>query len=269
MSKILVFTDLDGTLIDHHTYAADSAQKALKQLENRGIPVIFCSSKTFAEQLHLQQKLGVKHPCIVENGSAVAIPRGYFPFVSENMQQISDTHDMIALALKNGRDIAQALEAINKLFHVNLYGYAKSSHKAIAEKTGLKGRAIQRAKNRRFTESLFSAPVNSQALHALESYGLCASQGGRFLTVQDQQVDKGKAVRLVTNLYQRFWQENPLTVGVGDSPNDAPLLTSVNKPFLVQKPDGSWSDIKVNGLIRLEAAGPKGFVEMTKMILVG
>lgn len=267
MRKTLVFTDLDGTLIDHHSYSPALAKQALSQLADNGIPVIFCSSKTFAEQWHLQQTLGIRHPFIIENGSAIAIPKGYFPFLSENIQHISDSHDLVVSVKKNAADIAKALEAINELFQVNLYGYAKSSDKVIAEMTGLKGRAIHRAKNRWFTESLFSVSTDPKALHALELFGLCASQGGRFLTVQDHQVDKGKAVRIVTEYYRRLWQEDPLTIGIGDSPNDEPLLTAVNKPFLVQKANGDWCKIEVEGLTRLQTAGPRGFQEMTKMIL--
>ena len=266
MKKILLFTDLDGTLIDHHTYSPSVAKKALKSLAKKGIPVVFCSSKTFAEQLHLQKKLGINHPFIVENGSAIVIPKGYFPNLPENVVQISDGHDLMVLARKNVTDIKKALKRINEDFKLNLFGYSQSNDKTISDMTGLKGKAVQRAKNRHFTESLFSQPPSLEALKMLDSFGLCTLQGGRFLTVQDKEVDKGKAVMHVTELFHDLWGETPLTVGIGDSPNDVPFLTIVERPFLVQKHDGKWSNVEVFGLTKIGSVGPKGFLEMIKEI---
>ena len=49
MTKTLVFTDMDGTLLDHHTYSFEAAKPALKALEEKDIPVVPTTSKTFAE----------------------------------------------------------------------------------------------------------------------------------------------------------------------------------------------------------------------------
>ncbi len=76
--NLLVFTDLDATLLDHETYDWRPAQPALDELRRRGIPVIFNSSKTKAEQLALRAEIGNEHPFIVENGAAVYFPRDYF-----------------------------------------------------------------------------------------------------------------------------------------------------------------------------------------------
>lgn len=267
MRKILLFTDLDGTLIDHHTYSPTIAKKALKMLGEKGIPVIFCSSKTFSEQLHLQKKLGINHPFIVENGSAIAVPKGYFPNLPESTVQISESHYMLVLARKNASDIEYALKRINEDLKLNLVGYSQSKDKTISAITGLKGKTVLRAKDRQFTESLFSERLNIEALKMLDLFGLCALQGGRFLTVQDKEVDKGKAVMHVTDLFRDLWQERPLTVGIGDSPNDKPFLKVVDRPFLVQKYDGNWADIEAGNLVRIKAIGPKGFLELTKNIL--
>ncbi|MBK6996229.1 MAG: HAD-IIB family hydrolase [Lewinellaceae bacterium] len=72
---VIVFSDLDGTYIDHHSYSPEGSAAALKELQNRAWPLVFCSSKTFAEQVFLQQQLGLYAPFILENGSAVAILR--------------------------------------------------------------------------------------------------------------------------------------------------------------------------------------------------
>jgi mannosyl-3-phosphoglycerate phosphatase family protein len=267
MKKIVLFTDLDGTLIDHHTYSPSVAQRVLKKLVQKDVPVVFCSSKTFAEQLYLQKKLGLNHPFIIENGSAIAIPKGYFPGLTENTVEVSAHHELIVLAKKNVSHIENALTHINKYFKSNLFGYAQIDDQLISSITGLKGNAVKRAKNRLFTESLLSGYPSWEALKMLDSFGLRALQGGRFYTVQDKIVDKGKAVKYVADLFQFYWQESPLTIGIGDSPNDESFLKMVDQPYLVQKHDRTWADIKADKIKRINAVGPNGFIELITHLL--
>jgi mannosyl-3-phosphoglycerate synthase len=78
-AKKVVFTDLDGSLLHPLTYSYTQALDALRLLQEREIPIIFCSAKTRAEQEVYREELGVKAPFIVENGGAIFIPRDYFP----------------------------------------------------------------------------------------------------------------------------------------------------------------------------------------------
>ncbi|HHJ53507.1 MAG TPA: HAD-IIB family hydrolase, partial [Caldithrix abyssi] len=66
----VVFTDLDGTLLDAQTYSYLPALEAIQLLKEKHIPLIFCTSKTFSEARALQQQMGISDPFIVENGSA-------------------------------------------------------------------------------------------------------------------------------------------------------------------------------------------------------
>ncbi|MFQ5696467.1 MAG: mannosyl-3-phosphoglycerate phosphatase, partial [Terriglobia bacterium] len=51
MPRLIVFTDLDATLLDHQTYSWAAAEPALRRLRLLGIPLVFCTSKTRAEVL--------------------------------------------------------------------------------------------------------------------------------------------------------------------------------------------------------------------------
>ena len=74
----LIVTDLDGTLIDHHTYSAEPARPALEAAVRAGVPVVLCSSKTYAEMAILVRTLALAPaPLIVENGGAVWFPRDW------------------------------------------------------------------------------------------------------------------------------------------------------------------------------------------------
>lgn len=65
-SRLLILTDLDGSLLDADTYGYEAARPALKSLRDRGIPLIFCSSKTFAEVEPIRHEMENTVPFIVE-----------------------------------------------------------------------------------------------------------------------------------------------------------------------------------------------------------
>lgn len=75
---IIVFTDLDGTLLDE-SYSFAAAWPAMRKMAESAIPLILCSSKTRKEIEHYRHKLGNAHPFISENGGGIFIPEGYFP----------------------------------------------------------------------------------------------------------------------------------------------------------------------------------------------
>jgi len=76
---IVIFTDLDGTLLNDK-YSFKNAKQALKSIKNKKIPLIFCTSKTELETKIYIKKIKINHPFIVENGGAIFIPKGYFNF---------------------------------------------------------------------------------------------------------------------------------------------------------------------------------------------
>jgi mannosyl-3-phosphoglycerate phosphatase len=75
---LLIFTDLDGTLLDHDTYDFSPALPALTALRADNVPLILCSSKTRAELEYWKERLNIHDPFISENGGVLAIPEGYF-----------------------------------------------------------------------------------------------------------------------------------------------------------------------------------------------
>ena len=71
----LVFTDLDGTLLDHHTYSWKEALPALERCRKKSVPVVLVSSKTRAEMAVLHQELKLSAPFVSENGGGVFFPK--------------------------------------------------------------------------------------------------------------------------------------------------------------------------------------------------
>ena len=77
MSIAVIYTDLDGTLLDHHTYSFEAALETIHALRDRGVPIVPCTSKTRAETAELMSAAGLSGPMIVENGAAIWVPNDW------------------------------------------------------------------------------------------------------------------------------------------------------------------------------------------------
>jgi mannosyl-3-phosphoglycerate phosphatase len=266
-AAVVVFTDLDGTLLDRYTYSYDNALPSVKHLLQKAIPVIFCSSKTRAEQEVYRQEFGLFHPFIVENGGAIFIPEGYFPF-KFSCSRTADGYQIIELGISY-RDVRQILEKVRTEQKAHFRGFGDMTDREVAGETGLDLKAAERARQREFTETLKLEGLSdeiSKLLNAIKKAGLNYTRGGRFYEVMGPN-DKGKATRILISLFQKKLGRLK-TVGIGDSPNDLPMLLSVDIPLLVQEPDGGWEEMNVPNLRRVEGIGPEGWARAVEEIVL-
>lgn len=262
-SAMVVFTDLDGTLLDGETYSFDAANEALDELRTRSIPVVLVSSKTRAEIEPLRSHLRNAHPFIVENGGAVLIPAAYFSFPITGAIA-SGPYLVIELGTPYAR-LRQALKEIERELGVSLRGYGDMSVDEVARETGLSYEDASLAKQRDYDEPFVveGARWTERTLaEAIMERGLRWTKGDRYHHLMGAQ-DKGEAVRHLIRYYQQnaHADHNTLTtVAVGNSLNDAPMLAVVDKPILVQQTDGSYAaGVDLPGLIRAPAPGPAGW----------
>lgn len=263
--KIIIFTDLDGTLLDHFTYSYSAVLPLVVKLRKREIPIIFCSSKTRAEQEVYQIKMGISEPFIVENGGAIFINRGYFTFPYEYHRVVRDYH-VIELDMPY-REIRNKLKQISEKNGLTIRGFGDMDAAEIAELTGLDLKSARLAKKREYGETLNikgSEQESQYVLSKIEMAGLKCLRGGRFYSVTGKS-DKGKATRIVTELFKRKLGKIK-TIGIGDSLNDVPMLSEVDVPVLVQKPGDYWEKIDIKNLYRIEGVGPQGWARAIEQL---
>ncbi len=247
--QLVIFTDLDGTLLELETYSFQPAEAALRRVQARAIPLIFCSSKTRSEQQYYQQQMGLRAPIIVENGAAIVIPAGYF----STKLSSAEKDEVIELGVPVSF-IRDALKHIRAELQLAFRGYAELSLKELCDWTGLEAEAAERAQNREYSETLigeFTTDEIDMLNAALHKVGLVATKGSRFYTVSAIYSDKGMAAAGLVELFQQKFGEI-MTVGLGDSANDLPLLRVVERAFLLRKPNalvmnGSTDWLPVNG----------------------
>jgi mannosyl-3-phosphoglycerate phosphatase len=261
---LVVFSDLDGTLLDRQTYKADGAREALDLLARERIPLVFCSSKTRAEIQLFQQILDVNHPFICENGGALYIPDAYFAFELFEARRIPGYS-----VVEYGRPYAEVVDVLHHAalkLAINVVGFSDMSVLDVARECQLPLLQARLAKLREYDEPfriLNSSPTARARLsRALNAARLGWIDGGRFEHA-GALVDKGVAAKRLTALYERA--AGPcLTVGLGDAPNDVSLLSQVDLPVVVRNDDDKANReliAKVPTALLTEATGPAGWAE--------
>ena len=261
--KMVVFTDLDGSLLDPLTYSFDAASEALSLIRTSGIPLILASSKTRAEIEPIRFRLNHLHPFIVENGGGLYIPKGLFDFPVEETT-LRGPYQVIEIGMPYTR-LRAALKEIEQRIGSPLRGFGDMSAEEVAERTGLSQPDALLAKQREYDEPfVIEGPsrVTEEIQREIDARGLRCTRGGRFYHLMGRN-DKGRACKLLIDCYRRQYRsqgDGLVLVAIGDSLNDLPMLAAVDRPVLVQKPDGSFDpEVQLPNLIRAQGIGPAGW----------
>ncbi len=255
---LVIFTDLDGTLLDLQTYSFEKALPGIELLEKHDIPLIICSSKTRQEIEFYRRKLGNEHPFISENGGGIFIPNQYFDLNARTAAltvEIENDYQLIRLGAKYS-ELRKAVEVLRaKGFFIT--GFGDMSNEEVSEATGLTLAEAEMAKQRDFDEPFFFEGDSAALFSTIASLGFHYTKGEIFHILGNS--SKGKAVSILSSLYEKKLG-GITTVALGDSPNDIPMLEKADFPVAVQKPDGTYDPaMNIPNLIKAEGVGPEGW----------
>jgi mannosyl-3-phosphoglycerate phosphatase len=259
------FTDLDGTLLDHRTNDWVAARPALRALARRQLPLVIVTSKTRAEVLSVLRELNRTEPFVVENGGAIYIPVSYFSFQTAEAKPASRGWERVASGAPYSR-LVDALSTAARRARVLVRGFSQMSAREVAERGGLVLVAARRARQREFDEPFVILEGDAgrwpRLRREIQKLGLHATRGSRFFHILGKN-DKGAAVQRLAAWFRRAAPgEILVTVGLGDSPNDIPLLRAVDSPIVVARPDGHYDRetlIAVPRAKRAAGIGPNGW----------
>jgi mannosyl-3-phosphoglycerate phosphatase len=254
---LLVFTDLDGSLLDHHSYSFKGAEEALVRLHQFAIPLVLTSSKTRAEIQKLQKLLGLDQAFIAENGGGFYLPAGNPMYHLTELQQAGEYRcKLLGVPYGYIREIF-----IKFRDRYALKGFGDMRIEEIMQATGLRREDAILAAQRDFSEPfLFLKKSCPQELREeVAPHGLTITRGGRFYHLMSSGQDKGQAVLELIRLYQAACQERLITVGLGDAENDLVMLRVVDIPVLIPKPDGSFASMNIQRLRHASFPGSSGW----------
>ncbi len=202
-------TDLDGTLLDHHTYDWRPAEPAIRALQSRGDTIALCSSKTRAELEDLAREIGLDGPLIAENGASG----------------------------KGIEFLRAALKSAAKASGAKVRGFGDMSLDEVVSQTGLRKSDAALAHAREFDEPfLFLEGDEAGFAAAVAEAGLRLTRGGRFWHLLEAG-SKGEALL-------RLKAGHGLAVALGDSENDRSMLEAADVAIVIPggnlRPEAHW-----------------------------
>lgn len=255
MSSMVVFTDLDGCFLnDDYTY--QESLPALNLLQSNEIPVVLVSSKTEAEMSPLVQALELDSPFVCENGGVI----------SWN-QSGGDSSEARTILGVPRLEILNVLGTLKQEFAFR--SFSDLGVQGISDLTGLE---LERADwaAQRFTNEPLVWDDDETRIAAfrqrVEAAGMTLTRGGRFWHVAGP-VDKGLGVKQV---FQRCYQAEakPLTVSVGDSPIDLPMLRQTDVAIVIPQPSNEFRiALDHPRIYRAAHPGARGWAEGISRVL--
>ena len=265
--KPVIFTDLDGCLLDRETYSFGPAQAALRLIREKKIPLILVSSKTRVEMEEYRRRLKNNHPFVSENGGAIFIPKDHFSFQFSHERK-SGKYFVLELGTFYPQ-IIRALEFIKKETGIQIRGFHDLSEEDIVLLSGLTREEAAWAKKREYDEPFLIEGGEKEikiVQKKIRERGLNYVWGGRFHHILGKN-DKGKATQILKDLYKKEFP-SIWTLGIGDSLNDLPMLSAVDHSIFLKGDEDVSSEISpVKNLVLLEGTGPQAWNEAILNIL--
>jgi len=253
----IIYSDLDGTLLDSDTYSYDSAKDTLEKINKKNIPLIICTSKTRAEIEFFREKIDNHHPFISENGGGIFIPKNYFDVNFEYDKEYDNYYVLVLGADYN--KLEEAIYNIKEKFEIT--SFLDMSAQEIAKDSNLSIKEAELAKKREFDIPFKVKNLNSEdKIHRIvRENNLHYTKGGRYYHLIGSN-SKGKAVEVLTDIYRKQFGD-VFTIGIGDSSNDFSMLESVDRGYLVMKKNEKYASSDYNPAGEI---GPKGWKRVVK-----
>ena len=222
-SSIWVVTDVDGTLMDHQ-YDLTPARAKIVDLQRLSIPVILCTSKTAAEVNIIRKELNLSDPYIVENGAAI---------YGEELYKVNGK---IILGEKY-EILEDILNSISDEIDYKLVPLNNLSDSEATELTGLKGNSLDLMRDRHWSMPFLNPPsfLEEKINICCKKFNVDIFKGNRMSHLLSTKSNKGKAINALKE-YSNV--QNIEIIGLGDSPNDLPLLLNSDIKIVIPGIDG-------------------------------
>lgn len=251
----LLFSDVDGTMLDVETYRWEEALPGIECARRHGAPIIFNTSKTEQETRRLGEELGIRAPFAVENGGAVYVPPGTF--------DDGEAEGLIPFGAPYPA-IRAALDELAPSFRFQ--GISDMSEEEVEAACGLPAGAMAAARERRFTEPLVwrDEPERLDGFaEQLRSHGLTLKRGDRFVHVMGA-TDKRVALEHLVPRYRRQYPE-VASVALGNGPNDLGMMAAADIAVVIDNPGGR--NIQYPGARVPQGTGPAAWSRAVQALL--
>ena len=256
---VVIFTDLDGSLLHRDTFKFDTIKDYIKSLVSKGIIIIPNSSKTEKEIEKFNEELGVNLPYISENGSSI-----------HGLNLITSNFPDKLVLSRDKEEILKIFEnKVPEKLKEKCFQISKMSKKEQENIFGQKDVKLKDALNRKYTlPFLFKGDKNekNKLLKILNSNSLTLQEGGRVLNLCDN-INKVKSMNRVIKILKKT-EDKIKTIAVGDNFNDLEMLRNCDIPCLVFNDQFTLDQINIENLVFSNKPSPEGWADVIKMALV-
>ncbi|MEP0092884.1 HAD-IIB family hydrolase [Parasphingorhabdus sp.] len=262
----VIFTDLDGTLLDHHSYSAQPADRLIQLLSDRNLAeVVPITSKTFSELLWLKRDLPIPFSIgVTENGSVIHGPEGYFQTDSVRSQTVT-----MGVAYQ---DILDQINKLSPSIRKNMNGFSDMSVAEVGRATGLSFDDAERAKDRQATEP-FLWTGSDEELAALETNvgraDIQLQRGGRFYHLTGRATKEQAMDYIIKVTAERKADSKIVAIALGDGPNDLAMIEAADVGVIMPNPEGVTITSTKPHVRTAPFPGPEGWVIAVREILTG
>lgn len=269
--NIIIFSDLDGCLLDHNDYSFTAAKPLLKELKKHGIPLIINSSKTQMEIAAIQKDMDIDLPFIIENGAAIffSSSQSNKPFAIANEQLDTIDHYQIKKFALFRESLLSISNRIKRKHKFQYKGFSDMSTGQIAELTQLSATDAFAASQRYFSEPVLWQDTQSRLMQfkqLLAEHDIELIEGGRFIHLCSQ-YSKGQAMQWLLEHWQQDNTANKIVIALGDSMNDVSMLNNSDYAIVIKN---NGKKINANGKIQTiysSLPGTSGWVETLSTLL--
>ena len=222
-SSFWVISDVDGTLMDH-SYDLTPAKETIKTLQKLSIPVILCTSKTASEVKVIREELNLTDPYIVENGAAIY------------GESLKDVNGEIILGEKY-EILEEILNFISKEIDYKLIPLNNLNNQEATQLTGLEGNSLNLMRDRHWSMPFLNPPsfLEKKINICCKKFKVDIFKGNRMSHLLSINSNKGIAINALKK-YSNI--QNIQIIGLGDSPNDLPLLLNSDIKIVIPGKDG-------------------------------
>ena len=263
----IIFTDLDGTLLDSDTYSFEGAGEVLACIREQNLPLVTVTSKTAEEVKHIIRERNISHPFVVENGGGIFFPDTY---PGEFPRTQPDNGYYVVHIARSGIQPQDVLKEMSSLIGIRLRGFSNLSVEEIMSYTGLSAEKAGKAQQRQFSEPFVLPPGKSvlkKIIRLSHSYNYKIVMGGRFAHLIPIDSGKGNAVKYLLDFYQKQFPDGQvISIGLGDSYNDFDFLSITDISIIIRNKGRILKSVKKNWIIS-QKQGVEGWAEEVKKII--
>ena len=254
--QIIIFTDLDGSLLNKDTFRFDEIEDYFRELVSKGIKIIPNSSKTEAELLDFNEQYNLNLSFIAENGSSI------------HRLNLIDEH--LPNFISMGRTLDKIYEIYNETIPSDLKQkiilISKLNYKEQEKIFGLPFNKIKLAMKRKYSIPIIfngSKVEKNELTKIINDAGLTVQTGGRIMNICDN-VNKSKAIVKTLELISTEIKNEIITISVGDNQNDIDMLKETDYSCLVKNDNFDSSLIDIDNLIKSSQLSPLGWADVIK-----